>query len=139
MQLIQDLIEAGLSKVTPYSPDGDKTMRLHAQTATIENGFVHLPVEAHWLADFLHELTTYPNGHYDDQVDSTSQALAWMKQKPPGWNIIEFQRRQCLLVGVRPHPQWFGLRHRPARLMRPAETESNTWFKMAMYGFRKMT
>ena len=35
-QLIQDLIDAGLSRVTRYKPDGDKIMRLHAQTATIE-------------------------------------------------------------------------------------------------------
>jgi predicted phage terminase large subunit-like protein len=84
-QLIQELIEAGLSKVTRYKPDGDKIMRLHAQTATIENGFVHLPREAHWLADYLHELTVFPNGRYDDQVDSTSQELAWTKQRPPGW------------------------------------------------------
>jgi predicted phage terminase large subunit-like protein len=73
-QLIQELIEAGLSKVTRYKPDGDKIMRLHAQTATIENGFVYLPREADWLADYLHQLTVFPNGRYDDQVDSTSQA-----------------------------------------------------------------
>ena len=68
-QLIQDLIEAGLSHVTRYPPDGDKVMRLHAQTATIENGFVHLPEEAHWLADYLSELTMFPAARYDDQVD----------------------------------------------------------------------
>ena len=39
-RLIQDLIEAGLSRVKRYNPNGDKIMRLHAQTATIENGFV---------------------------------------------------------------------------------------------------
>jgi phage terminase large subunit-like protein len=38
-------------------------------------GFVHLPRDAYWLADYLHELTVFPNGRYDDQVDSTSQAL----------------------------------------------------------------
>ncbi len=54
-QLIQDLIDAGLSRVTRYKPDGDKVMRLHAQTATIENGFVHLPETAHWLAEALSE------------------------------------------------------------------------------------
>jgi phage terminase large subunit-like protein len=43
-QLIQELIEAGLWKVTRYKPDGDKIMRLHAQTATID-GFVYLPRE----------------------------------------------------------------------------------------------
>ena len=48
----------------------DKIMRLHAQTATIENGFV--PDEAHWLADMVSELTAFPAGHHDDQVDSTA-------------------------------------------------------------------
>ena len=67
--LIQDLIEAGLSMVTRFKPEGDKIMRLHAQTATIENGFVHLPREAPWLADYLHEMTVFPNGRHDDQVE----------------------------------------------------------------------
>jgi predicted phage terminase large subunit-like protein len=93
-QLIQDLVEGGLSRVTRYQPDGDKIMRLHAQTATIENGFVYLPGEAHWLAEYLHELTTFPNSKYDDQVDSTSQALAWTKQRPSASAWIEFMRRQ---------------------------------------------
>ncbi|MGI8568086.1 MAG: phage terminase large subunit [Methylocella sp.] len=94
-QLIQDLIETGLSKVRHYKPDGDKIMRLHAQTAAIENGFVHLPRDAHWLADYLHELTVFPNGRHDDQVDSTSQALAWTKQRPPGWGIFEYYRQEA--------------------------------------------
>jgi phage terminase large subunit-like protein len=31
---------------TAYKPESDKSMRLNAQTATIENGFVYLPHEA---------------------------------------------------------------------------------------------
>jgi len=42
-----------LSHVTRYQPDGDKIMRLQAQMAMIENGFVHLPEKAHWLADHV--------------------------------------------------------------------------------------
>jgi predicted phage terminase large subunit-like protein len=91
-QLIQDLIEAGVSRVTRCQPDGDKIMRLHAQTATIENGFVHLPEEAHWLADYVSELTMFPAGRHDDQVDSTAQALAWTKIRPSGWGIVEYYR-----------------------------------------------
>ena len=68
-QLIQDLIDAGLSHVARYAPDGDKVMRLHAQSAVIENGFVFLPDEAPWLADYLAELTTFPAGRHDDQVE----------------------------------------------------------------------
>jgi hypothetical protein len=102
--LIQELIEAGLSKVTRYKPDGDKIMRLHAQTATIENGFVYLPREAPWLADYLHELTVFPNGRYDDQVDSTSQALAWTKQRPPGWGILGYYRQLADIATGRIEP-----------------------------------
>ena len=49
-QLIQDLIEDGCHGVTRYQPTGDKTMRMHAQTAVIENGFVRIPETAPWLA-----------------------------------------------------------------------------------------
>jgi hypothetical protein len=46
----------------------------------IENGFVHIPARADWLDAYRHELSIFPNGQYDDQVDSTSQALDWVKQ-----------------------------------------------------------
>jgi predicted phage terminase large subunit-like protein len=94
-QLIQDLIEAGLSRVTRYKPEGVKIMRLHAQTATIENGFVYLPEEAHWLADYISELTQFPAACHDDQVDSTAQALSWTKIRPPGWGFFEYMRREA--------------------------------------------
>jgi predicted phage terminase large subunit-like protein len=50
-------------------------MRMHAQTAMIENGFVHLPMEAAWLAEYLHQLAVFPKGKYDGQADSTAQML----------------------------------------------------------------
>jgi len=94
-QLIQALIEKGLSRVTRYAPDGDKIMRLHAQTATIENGFVWLPREAPWLAEYLRELTLFPAGRHDDQVDSTAQALAWIKSRPRAHGMAEHWRRMA--------------------------------------------
>ena len=53
---------------------------MHAQTGTIESGFVHVPREAHWLDAYILELTTFPKGKHDDQVDSTAQALEWFKK-----------------------------------------------------------
>lgn len=53
---------------------------MHAQTATSENGFVHLRNEAAWLADYPHELTVFPKGKHDDQVDSTAQMLDCFKR-----------------------------------------------------------
>jgi hypothetical protein len=83
-QLIQELIHEGLYAVTRYRPQTDKVMRMHAQTAMIENGFVHLPEAARWLAQYLHELTVFPHGKHDDQVDSTAQMLDWYKQGAGG-------------------------------------------------------
>jgi predicted phage terminase large subunit-like protein len=60
-------------------------MRMHAQSVVpgldpgIENGFVHLPQAAPWLAEYLHELAVFPNGRFDDQVDATDQFLGWCK------------------------------------------------------------
>ena len=71
-QLIQELITDGCHGVTRYQPTCDKIMRLHAQTAMIENGFVYIPEAAPWLAEYLHELTVFPKGKHDDQVDSTA-------------------------------------------------------------------
>jgi len=79
-QLIQELVAEGLHPVTRYQPQADKIMRMHAQTAMIENGFVRLPKEAPWLAPYLHELAAFPKGRHDDQVDSTAQMLDWSSE-----------------------------------------------------------
>ena len=63
--------------------DGDKVMRLRAQTAKIEGGFVLFPKQAHWLEAYLRELISFPNSKYDDQVDSTVFALAWSTLNRP--------------------------------------------------------
>jgi predicted phage terminase large subunit-like protein len=104
-QLIQELILEGCHGVTRYQPTGDKTMRMHAQTAMIENGFVHIPETAPWLAEFLHELTVFPNGKHDDQADSTAQFLDWYKTPFPGQNIFELYRRLAEAAEQRQKPQ----------------------------------
>ncbi len=57
--------------------DGDKVMRLYAQTAKLAGGFVSLRQGATWLPVFLQEVLSFPNCKYDDQVDSMVYALAW--------------------------------------------------------------
>ena len=81
--LIQELRAEHFSLVQAAPAiDGDKVMRLRAQTAKIEGGFVLFPKEAHWLDTYLTELLTFPNSKYDDQVDSTVFALAWSTLNP---------------------------------------------------------
>jgi predicted phage terminase large subunit-like protein len=88
IQLIQELRAEHFSIVQPAPTlSGDKIMRLRSQTAKIEGGFVLFPKEAPWLDLYLHELLSFPNCRYDDQVDSTVYALAWITENPrwTGW------------------------------------------------------
>jgi predicted phage terminase large subunit-like protein len=77
--LIQDLYELNISAVA-IRPEGDKVMRMSAQSAKIEAGAVHLPDHAPWLDDLRSELLAFPHGLHDDQVDSISQALNWISR-----------------------------------------------------------
>jgi len=65
--------------IKSYQSTMDKTTRMNTVTPTIENGFVHLPENAAWRAEYRHELALFPKSKYDDQAASTSQALYWMK------------------------------------------------------------
>jgi predicted phage terminase large subunit-like protein len=80
-QLIQDLKNDGVFGIEPFEPlpHCDKIVRLHAQTAEFERGGVLLPRFAPWLADYVRELTSFPGSKYDDQVDSTTQALEYLR------------------------------------------------------------
>ena len=93
-QLIQELITEGLHEVKACTPEKEKVLRLNAQTATIDNGFVHIPDDAAWLADYLDELTTFPHSKYNDQADSTSQALAWIKESQFNSGLHNYYRRE---------------------------------------------
>lgn len=93
-QLIQELQNYGVRNVTAVMPSGDKLMRLHAQTATIENGFVHLPKLAPWLPEFVREMTSFPGSKHDDQVDATSQALKWLNEPIPGMGLFLYMKAQ---------------------------------------------
>jgi hypothetical protein len=83
-------------------------MRFRAQTAKIANGFVLFPKEAPWLDTYLRELLSFPNSKYDDQVDSTVFALAWVTEHPePG--IIGYYRQLAEQTANRHQimPKWF--------------------------------
>ena len=65
-----------------------------------------MPKEAAWLAKYLHELTVFPNGKHDDQVDSTAQMLDWLKRAGGGpttnagiWHLYR-ERYEAQQAGV---------------------------------------
>jgi predicted phage terminase large subunit-like protein len=73
--LIQDLQKAGMPAVA-VKPDRNKKTRMQIQSAKFEASLVFFPKHAPWLSDYQAEVFAFPNVRFDDQVDSTSQALA---------------------------------------------------------------
>lgn len=47
---------------------------------TVEQGIVHIPIEAPWLDDLLAELGAFPSGLNNDQVDAFSQAVNFFRK-----------------------------------------------------------
>jgi predicted phage terminase large subunit-like protein len=74
LSLIQDLQRQNIHAIG-VNPEGDKVMRMAAQTAQIEAGAVHLPTRAAWVEDFKKEILAFPMSRHDDQIDALSQAL----------------------------------------------------------------
>jgi predicted phage terminase large subunit-like protein len=66
---------------------GDKVQRAYPLASAVQAGNVSL-VAGSWNRDFLDEISLFPNGQYDDQVDATSGAL----------HELAFGRRSRLLV-----------------------------------------
>jgi predicted phage terminase large subunit-like protein len=77
--LIQDLRSENKAPI-PINPEGDKVTRLAAVSVQFESGAIWFPKGAPWLSTLKAELLGFPNVRYDDQVDSISQALSWLKQ-----------------------------------------------------------
>lgn len=61
--------------------DGGKLFRARRVTPLFESGRVFLKKNSGWIVDYIDELLNFPKGRYADQVDATSQALAFLKQK----------------------------------------------------------
>jgi predicted phage terminase large subunit-like protein len=96
-QLIQELVSEGMHSIKKYEPTIDKIMRMHSVTNIIENRFAHIPDKAAWLSEYLHELTSFPKAKFDDQADSTSQALDWFKQHcmRPVYGLFEYYKQEA--------------------------------------------
>lgn len=74
--LVQELRNSTGLPIVTYRPDRDKVARAHAVTGLCEAGRVVLNKNGPWLETYLQEMMQFPAGDHDDQVDSTTMALA---------------------------------------------------------------
>jgi predicted phage terminase large subunit-like protein len=92
--LIQELQRNTILPIKPIKVENDKIARVHSVTPIIEAGKVYLPKDAHWLKGFLDEMEEFPNGEFDDTVDSVSQFLNAMKvtKAPDVSEVVHIKR-----------------------------------------------
>ncbi|MGE4191801.1 MAG: phage terminase large subunit [Pseudodesulfovibrio sp.] len=88
---VMDTLKDDIPGLVPIEPDGSKVARAHAVTALWSGGNVFIPEddEFPWVPDFVSELISFPASGYDDQVDSMTQALRYLKSHGLGvWEAL---------------------------------------------------
>jgi len=98
--LIQELQQSTRFAVRPIKVDTDKLSRAYAASPLVEAGKVFLPESAPWLADFLYEMASFPVGVHDDQVDSVTQALNFMRGSKHILGLVEFYKQAASGSGM---------------------------------------
>jgi len=80
---VMDVLRKKVSGLVPVEPMGGKVARAHAVTAAAEAGNVYIPDAsiAQWVHDFVEEMSSFPSGKNDDQVDAMTQANAYYNDK----------------------------------------------------------
>lgn len=71
-------------RIIGIKPTTDKVSRLTSVSHMIEKGTVRFPLDIPNLDTFMRELLGFPNGRYDDCVDSLSQVLNWLRTRRAG-------------------------------------------------------
>ena len=73
--LIQDLRRETKIPIIAIPAEDDKFTRATRVSGHVQAGRCYLPLDAPWVTDFVDEHANFPNGTYDDQVDTTSMAI----------------------------------------------------------------
>lgn len=89
---IIDVLRHKLGGIIPVQPAGGKLSRAQAAQPRVEAGNIYLPnpkphgqrrPDRDWVDDFVYQLTIFPHGAHDDDVDAFTQLLArWQARRP---------------------------------------------------------
>jgi len=80
---IIDILQDEIPGIYPVLPQGGKEARAHAVESLWSNGQVMLPSPElyPWVNELVQELLEFPSSLFDDQVDSMTQALSWLRER----------------------------------------------------------
>jgi predicted phage terminase large subunit-like protein len=79
--LIQTLRREGFP-VIPVQRNNDKVSRAYDAAPFMESGNVLIHQDAPWLSEFLDEVSSFPAGAHDDQLDPMFDAIAIVQKTP---------------------------------------------------------
>jgi len=82
--LIQELQDETTIPIYPVQVGLDKVTRAWDAVPAIETGNVYLPETAPWTQPLIDRLALFPDGKNDDDADSITQFLNWIRVKTPG-------------------------------------------------------
>lgn len=143
--IIKQTLQHIVRGLIPIKPRGSKRSRLEAVQPLFQGNNVYLPekqdgTKDRWVWDFVSELTSFPKGAFDDQVDACSQAIAFLT---PGVWASEKSAAEALQTIPEATPQqartaWIekfkgkvmkeaDKRHRPMRSLVQARGRNRGW------------
>jgi predicted phage terminase large subunit-like protein len=76
--LIQDLRQANIP-VLGFQPERDKVARAFAVQAMLQDGLIYVPSDRKFADDVVLQCSQFPNGAYDDLVDTCTQAWLYIR------------------------------------------------------------
>lgn len=80
---IIDVLKNSIPGIIPITPTESKVARANSVTPSFEAGNIFFPEVRNkiWMKNYLLEMETFPNAAHDDQVDSTTQAINYIRRQ----------------------------------------------------------
>jgi predicted phage terminase large subunit-like protein len=98
---VKSALDREIDGIVLVEPQGGKEARAHAVTYICRAGQVVLPASAPWVPEYVDEVTAFPFGLDDDQVDSTTQAIVFLADTRDDSFTRAMQSARGELHGVR--------------------------------------
>jgi predicted phage terminase large subunit-like protein len=81
--------EFGIELINP-TKQGDKVARAHSVLHLFSDGMIYAPISRAWCQEVIDQCAKFPKGSHDDFVDSTTQALRFLRD-----NGMALMRREA--------------------------------------------
>lgn len=86
-----------IAGVLPVEPDGGKVARAYSIQPQHQAGNLYLPDPSicSEIEIYLSELSNFPNGTNDDEVDATTQVINWIRKRGNSTGLIDYYKEQA--------------------------------------------